>query len=37
VIQLDRVTEAVQVLHDAFGLSGGGEVEDPFGPDGQSR
>jgi aspartate kinase len=38
VIQLDRVTEAVQALHDAFGLSGDdGETEDPFGPDPASR
>ncbi|MGI8803398.1 MAG: aspartate kinase [Solirubrobacteraceae bacterium] len=37
VIKLDRVTEAVQVLHDAFGLADDAEIEDPFGPDGGSR
>jgi aspartate kinase len=40
VIALDRVTEAVQALHDAFGLSedaGEVEVEDTFGPAGPSR
>jgi aspartate kinase len=38
VIQLDRVTEAVQALHHAFGLGGeADEVEDPFAPDGGSR
>jgi aspartate kinase len=38
VIQLDRVTEAVQALHGAFGLSGAdGETEEPFGPDPTSR
>ncbi len=37
VIQLDRVAEAVQVLHDAFGLTDDAETEDPFGPNGASR
>ena len=40
VIALDRVTEAVQALHDAFGLAedaGEVEVEDTFGPAGPSR
>jgi aspartate kinase len=37
VIVLDRVPDAVRALHDAFGLSGAAELEDPFGPDGGSR
>ncbi len=31
VIKRDRVIEAVQALHDAFGLADAAEVEDPFG------
>jgi aspartate kinase len=38
VIRLDRVTEAVQVLHDAFGLGADdAELEVPFGPEATSR
>ena len=33
VIALDRVPEAVQALHNAFGLEGVAEIEDPFGPE----
>ncbi len=32
VIQLARLTEAVQLLHDAFGLADAAEPEQPFGP-----
>jgi aspartate kinase len=37
VIALDRVPEAVRALHDAFGLQGAAEIEDPFGPETGSR
>jgi aspartate kinase len=37
VIALDRVPEAVRALHDAFGLQGDAEIEDPFGPETGSR
>ncbi len=37
VIALDRVPEAVQALHNAFGLEGVAEIEDPFGPEPTSR